>query len=374
MIDFKQISILGMGLIGGSIGLKLKTIGYEGKIIGQDVSLGSLEMAKLMGALDEYTTSLKMAVRDSDLVIIAVPMGCYEELFKEINRYLKPNAIVTDVGSVKEQAVTLAQKHLSEDVQFLGGHPMSGSEKSGITAASPFLLENAFYFLTPMENTTVETIEKLKSFIEAMGAYPVVTDGKEHDHIVALISHIPHVMAGLLVNMVGQNHNKSYLSYIGGGFRDTTRIASGNPHMWRDILLMNRDEICNGLGKLEKILKSFRESLVEANKDHLLKELTDAKETRDSIPKHIKDAIPVIFEIYLDVEDRPGILGEVTQLMGKNAINIKEIEIVHAREGENGALRLGFSTIKDQKKALDILPTKGYRVAWHDEENKTEGS
>ncbi len=368
MTKFNQISILGMGLIGGSIALRLKQIGYMGKIVGQDVSVSSLEMAKMLGAIDEYTTSLGEAVQNSDLVIIAVPVGYYEDIFKSISDYLQPHTIVTDVGSVKKQVGTLAMEYLPDYVQFVGGHPMSGSEKTGIRAASPFLFENAFYFLTPIERTDPNTIAKLKIFIETLGAYPVIIDSGNHDHIVALISHIPHLMAGMLVNLVGSTQDSSYLSYAGGGFRDTTRVASGNPSMWRDILMMNRDEVIKGIEKLEDLMKSFKKNLLENDEFNIMAELTRAKEVRDSIPRYMKDAIPVIFEIILDVQDRPGILGEVTQLMGMNEINIKEIEIVHAREDRNGALRMGFSTEEEHKKALIILGQAQYRVACHDED------
>ncbi len=368
MSDFEQITILGMGLIGGSIAMKLKNSGYNGKTIGQDVSLSSLEMAKMVGAIDEYTISLEEAVGGSDLVILAVPMGYYEEVLKKITPHLKANAIITDVGSVKKHAINLFQKYLPENIQFLGGHPMSGSEKSGMGAASPFLLENAFYFLTPTEKTTSDTVEKVKDFIESLGAFPVITSADEHDHIVALISHIPHVMAGMLVNLIGRNNNSSFLPYAGGGLRDTTRIASGNPSMWKDILLMNREEVVKGIEELEHIMKDFKESLIRKDRVNILSELSKAKETRDSIPKRMKDAIPVLFEIYLDVADIPGTLGKVTQILGQNKINIKEIEIVHAREDKNGALRMGFSKADEQKSAMDILVKTGYRVTWHDEE------
>jgi len=373
MEEFQRISIIGMGLIGGSIALGLKRSGYLGEIVGQDVSLQSLELAEKIGAIDRYTTSLMEAVSDADLVVIAVPIGYYEDIFREISGFLKPYTVVTDVGSVKKHVMNLAAEYLPRHVQFLGGHPMAGSEKTGIRSASPNLFENAFYFLTPTETTSTQTIDKIKKLIEMIGVYPVIIDSDSHDHIVSLISHIPHLIAGMLVNLLDRSPDIPYLSYAGGGFRDATRIASGNPGMWKDILITNKNEIIKGIEELEQILMDFKKNLIVNDQQKIMDTLKRAKEIRDSIPKHVKDAIPAVYEVVLDVRDRPGILGEVTYLMGENSININEIEIVHAREGKNGAVRMGFSTAEEQKSAFYIFKEAGYSVACYDEDKENNG-
>ena len=368
MEDFKRISIIGMGLIGGSIALALKKADFSGFIRGQDISIETLREAKKLGAIDAYTTCLVDAVQESDLVIIATPMGYYESIFKEIAPYLSSDTLVTDVGSAKKYPMMLAEAIFPKPIQFIGGHPMAGSERTGIQAASPTLFENAYYFITPKEGDADENTEKFKLLIQRLGAYPIVIDSGSHDHITALISHIPHLMAGLLVNLLDRSDETSYLSYAGGGFRDTTRIASGNPWMWKDILFMNKDEVIRGIEELEYDLRAFKMSLDLEEHESIMNTLSRAKEIRDHIPKRMKGAIPGVFEIVLDVQDRPGILGEITHVMGNNKINIKEIEIVHAREGKNGAVRLGFSTVQDQKKALAIFREAKYSVSCHEEE------
>ncbi|WZL73188.1 prephenate dehydrogenase [Clostridiaceae bacterium 35-E11] len=360
MDHFHEIAIIGMGLIGGSIALALKKSGYTGKIIGYDLCNVSLEKAQSMGAIDGAATDIEEVVAKADLVVLAVPVGHYPKILHRITPFIKKETVVTDVGSVKGYVVKAAEQHLSKDIQFIGGHPMAGSEKDGIQAASPYLYENAYYFLTPTENTLPETIVKLRSFIKALGAYPILIDPYEHDRVVAQISHIPHLTATMLVNMLDKNQDTSYLSFVGGGFRDTTRIASGNPAMWKDIFIFNKKGILEGIQTLEDILKEFKHMLCTENEQEILETLKKAKSIRDEIPRRLKDAMPPIYEIMINVEDRPGILGELTQLMGKNKINIKEIEIMHSREGEQGAIRLGFATEKEEGKALHVLKSAGY--------------
>ena len=368
MEDFRRISIIGMGLIGGSMAMALKRSGFSGEIVGQDLYGDILELAVSRGAIDRATKEVAEAAGDMDLIILATPIGHYEKIFKDISSVIGPETVVTDVGSVKQYVMDMASKYLPKEVSFVGGHPMAGSEKTGILAASPNLFENAFYFLTPSESSSHGVIAKIQRLIESIGAYPVVMDASTHDNIVSQISHIPHLVAAMLVNLLDKNKGISFLPYVGGGFRDTTRIASGSPQMWKDILLMNKTEIIKGITDLEEILGDFKKFLINDQHQGIMDTLSRAKEIRDSIPKHVKDAIPTLYEIILDVQDRPGALGEVTRLMGVNNISIKEIEIVHAREGKNGAVRLGFFTAKEQKKSYSIFKDAGYDVTLYGEE------
>lgn len=364
MQQFQEIVIIGMGLIGGSLALALKKSGYAGKIIGCDVSRATLVEAKGMGIIDAYYENLKEAVKNVDLIIMAVPVGYYAEIFQEIASCISPRVIITDVGSVKGYVETVVDKYLPREVQFLGGHPMAGSEKGGIKAASPSLYENAYYFLTPNEYTQKETIEKLQQLVKAIGAYPVIIKAKEHDKIVAQISHIPHLTAVMLANLLEKNNGTSYLPFVGGGFRDSTRIAAGNPHMWQDIFFLNRDEVLVGIEALEEMLQDFKRELQEEGKQEILNTLKKAKEIRDRIPHAGRDYIPPTYDLIIDVEDRPGMLGELTQIIGGNKINIKEIEILHARQGEQGAIRIAFASKMEQEKAFFILKNGAFPLTY----------
>jgi len=364
MKDFKNITIIGMGLIGGSIALGLKHKGFKGKIIGEDVSKTSLEKARDIGAIDESAVDLQKAVKEADLVILAVPVGCTEKVLREIAPHLSQHTVVTDVGSVKEKILTMASEQLPRGISFIGGHPMAGSEKEGIGAASPTLFENAYYFLTPTKENEGEDIEKLKRLVQGLGAYPVVINPKEHNIIVARISHMPHLMAVLLVNMMDQNNGISHIPFAGGGFRDTTRIAAGNPAMWRDILLLNKQQMIEGIEKMNRMLENFKALLIEEKREEILQNLTTAKIIRDSIPKKSKDYIPDLWDLIVDIEDRPGVLGEMTGLLGGAGINIKEIEILHARQEEQGAVRMAFATESLREAALKLLRSAGFKLTY----------
>lgn len=364
MQQFQDILIIGMGLIGGSLALALKKAGYRGRIRGYDLSKDSLLEAEVMGAIDTGYESLQEAVKDTDLIIMAVPVGHYVDIFREIAAYLSENVVITDVGSVKGYVEEVATKYLPQNIQFLGGHPMAGSEKGGIRAATPFLFQNAYYFLTPNKDTNRETIEGVEELIKMLGAFPVIVEAYEHDRIVAQISHMPHLVAVLLSNLLEKRNNIQCMPFVGGGFRDTTRIASGNPRMWRDIFFFNKKEILAGIDTLEEMLQEFKYKLLENQEEGVLKTLQRAKEIRDSIPLVGRDYIPPIFDLIINVEDRPGVLGELTQILGLNRINIKEIEILHAREGETGAVRVGFASREEQEKALTILRNREFPLVY----------
>lgn len=355
MDDFRRIAILGLGLMGGSMALALKGAGYRGKIVGFDLCQETIKKGLGIGAIDMGASSPEEAVQEADLVIMAVPIGSYQELFQRISPYLDKSTVVTDLGSVKGHVVRLAEVYLPKEIQFIGGHPMAGSEKGGLMAATGTLFENAYYFLTPTPNTTSQVMEQIKGLIQGIGAYPIPVDPLEHDKIAASISHIPHLTAVLLVYLLQTDSHLAYLPFVGGGFRDTTRIASGNPEMWKDIFFYNKEEMIQGIEKLESSLERFKGYLKEEARVEMLQTLREVKAVRDGIPYGLPDYIPPLFDLIIDIEDRPGSLGELTGLLGDNNINIKEIEILHAREEEKGAIRVGFKTAADEKKALELL-------------------
>lgn len=370
MQQFHEIAIIGMGLIGGSLALALKKSGYGGKIIGYDLSKEALVEAKAIGAIDFAYEDPNKAIKNADLIVMAVPVGYYKQVFQEIAAYLPKDVVITDVGSVKGYVEALVDQHLPTDIQFLGGHPMAGSEKGGIKAATPFLYENAYYFLTPNGNTSRNTIEKVENLVKAIGAYPVIVEAHEHDKIVAQISHIPHLAAVMLASLLEKRNSTSYISFVGGGFRDTTRIAAGNPNMWKDIFFFNKGEVLEGIKALEGLLQDFKNKLLEEKQEEVLEALEKAKNIRDSIPHTARDYIPPMYDLIIDVQDRPGVLGELTQVIGTHHINIKEIEILHAREGERGAVRVGFASKEEQEKALIILKSGDFPLTYRKGENE----
>ncbi len=369
MDQFGRIAIIGMGLIGGSLALAIKRKGFNGKITGIDRSVSSLEQAKAVGAIDTAAGSIKEAVTHAQMVVIAVPIEHYGQVFAEMVSCLSEETIVTDMGSVKSYVNDIALRYMPNRANFVGGHPMAGSEKAGMKAATPFLYENAYYFLTPTEITSPEAVSKVRSLIEFIGAYPVLVSPEEHDSIAAKISHLPHLLAVTLVNMLDRENRLDYLPFAGGGFRDITRIASGNPDMWKNILNYNREDLIQSIEEFEHMLKDFKQVLVNGDMRRIFETLKRAKTIRDSIPKHSKDYMPQLYEIFVSEEDRPGVLAKLTRLMGENNINISEIEIQHGREGEKGAIRMGIRSYKEGEKALNILKKENFALVyskWND--------
>lgn len=354
--------------MGGSLALGLKNKGFEGIILGYDTNIKYMEEAKISGAIDIIPETLEDAVKDADLIIIAVSLLNYKIVLEKINTYAKIDSVITDVGSVKMYPTELAREILRQDLQFIGGHPMSGSEKSGFKSSNPFLYENAYYFLTTEEDTPSYAVQMVKYMIEFLGAYPVVVSPKEHDQIVSRISHLPHFIAMTLVNLMGEEDNLGYLTFIGGGFRDTTRIASGNTEMWKDICYTNKEEIINSIDSFQFLLEEFKLALLNEKKEYIERALEMGKSIRDEIPNKSKGYILPLFELVMSVEDKPGVLAEITQIIGEKEINIKKIEILNSRQDEGGAVRIGFDSDEDRKLAIDLLSSNGMKDIYLREE------
>jgi prephenate dehydrogenase len=271
--DFKKITIIGVGLIGGSFGLALKEKNPNFKIVGIDKQK-IIEKAIARGAIDEGTISLEEGIKEADVVIIATPVKTILNLLPQINPFLKKGCLVTDTGSTKQQIIQKANKVLSKDVFFIGGHPMAGSEKYGIDSADSHLFHNKTYILTPIHKSNLVALEKISLLIKMIGAKKLILDPLEHDRIVSAVSHLPQIIAVSLINAIAelalQGNNNNYFKAIGEGFKDMTRIASSPYKMWEDICDTNQENILemiqefrNYLGVIEEKLKNDPNSLKE---------------------------------------------------------------------------------------------------------------
>lgn len=351
-----------MGLIGGSLALALKSAGYPAVIRGYDVNKRNAEAAMAVGAIDFLGASLDEVLSvDSGLIFVAAPLGAYAGVFSAIARRPAGKFLVTDVGSVKVYADTSAQKYMPE-VSFVGGHPMAGSEKKGFWAATPHLFENAFYFLTPSKNTIVPDLEKIKTAITALGALPVILSAVEHDKIVARISHMPHIAAALIANTLATGDSINFAAFSGGGFRDTTRVAAGDPKLWQEIILQNKAEILPELTRFEQSVAELRDVIGSGDEGTLHDFLTKARFVREGLPKCGRDYLPSLFNIYVSVKDQPGIIADLTQAIGEHRLNICEIEILHVREDTDGAIRIAFASQTEQDSAWRVLTERGFSV------------
>ena len=351
-VDFKNITIIGLGLIGGSIAKALKENGFKGFVYGIDTNGENINKAFIEGVID------KEGLYKTDLLILAIPIGNYEVALKESLKYLTKDCIITDVGSVKVKAHEIIEKNILSSQTFIGGHPMIGSEQSGFKAAKPHLFENAYYFLTS-QNKNQEAFEKVETLINSLGAKSIEITPEKHDLIVARTSHLPHISAVMMLNLL-HDKDEFLIDYVGGGFRDTTRIASGDPNLWSDILLNNNQDIIETIEEYMYKLNEFKIALEEKKMQWIQDQLRKAKKYREQIPKHLSDSIEAEHMIFVDVKDQPGMIAMTTGILAKNRINIKDIEIVHSRENIPGVLKLGFYSQKDKFLAKELIESSEF--------------
>jgi len=340
MKHIKNIAIIGLGLIGGSLALSLKKFNSNFLITGYDNIPEAINIAIYRKIIDKAAKNYKEAVKDADLVIIATPVRLIAEVVNEIKFGLKSGAIITDVGSAKLNIVEKMNKILPEDVIFIGGHPMAGSENEGVLSARNDLFVNAFYILTPTDNTKTEALAALHSLFTKIGAKVITVSPGEHDKIVALISHLPHILSTNLVTLVDdkQKELNNLFKLCAGGFRDMTRIAASNPKMWIDISFENKKEIITALDEYIGYLNKFKESIIENNEDYIKDHYTKAKEARLNLPKFIDKDISKLYELRIGIPDKKGVLSEITLAISSEGVNIEDISIFHSTEVLGGGI------------------------------------
>ena len=359
---FKRIAIVGVGLIGGSLGLAIKRAGLDIKIVGISRSR-TVATAKRLGAIDEGYSYEAMArgLEGVELVFLCTPILQILALMDQVSSCIGPGTIVTDVGSTKGEIVAKAGEVFGEEVSFVGGHPMAGAEKRGAANADPFLFQNAIYVLTPPEGAPEGPTERLRGLLGQLGARVVAMPPEQHDQIAAAISHLPQMLAVSLVNMVGKLNadDPFFLQLAAGGFRDMTRIASSPYEVWLDICETNRAEIAGMIDRYIEALGDLRKQLVE---EGLEGAFGFANITRDAIPRDSKGFMHPHPEILVVAEDRPGIIAGISTLLAGEEININDIEVLKVREGEGGTLRLAFESEMAAARAVALLNENGYEA------------
>jgi prephenate dehydrogenase len=352
---FHTVVIAGVGLIGGSIGLGIRQRFLAERVIGLDEDPAALEAALGLGACDEIKLQAGSWLEEADLVVLACPVRALAPLAESLLPLVGKSTVLTDVGGVKAEIV----RRLAS-ARFVGGHPMTGSEKSGVQHASAALLENAVWVLTPAEHTDPEALSSVRRFVIELGARPIEVAPAQHDRLVAAVSHLPYLAAVALTQLVAEDKDRDLMMLLAaGGFRDLTRVASGSPRMSRDMVASNA-------GALRETLAQFRERLerLEAlleEPEVLLGRAEQAKRSRDAIPIVRRSLLPARFEVVIAVPDRPGELARITKALGDANVNIKDIEVLAIREA-GGAIRLAFASEEELKEATRTLTAAGYEA------------
>lgn len=366
MSDFR-IGFIGFGLIGGSIARALKKINSNYYLIAYDYHQNKpstdLQAALNDQILDQVTDQLSEGFPECNMVFLCAPVLSNIEYLKQLKPLLKPNCILTDVGSVKTN-IHEAVNELGLESQFIGGHPMTGSEKTGYANSYALLLENAYYILTPTDNTPEFMTQTMYELVKRMGSLPIILGAREHDKITATISHVPHIIAAQLVNLVREadDEGEKMRALAAGGFKDITRIASSSPIMWQNICLTNADEIKECLDTYIEALRVASEALSRKDEDFLYRMFDTAGEYRSAIPNKSIGMMKKLFEVYLDIVDEAGAIATIATLLASNQISIKNIGIIHNREFEEGVLRIEFYDEDAQQKATVLLGRYNYRI------------
>ena len=283
---FDRMALIGVGLIGSSISHAARRAGLVRTITGSARTIDTVEIAKSLGIVHEGFATAAEAARDADLVILCTPVGLCGPIAQEIRDVLKPGAILTDVGSVKTSIVRDVAPHVPEGVHFVAGHPIAGTEQSGPEAGFAELFDGRWTILTPELHTDAAATEKLKAFWEALGSKVEIMTPEHHDLVLAITSHVPHLIAYNIVNTAAHLErvtDSEVIKFSAGGFRDFTRIAASDPTMWRDIFLNNKDAVLDMLGRFTEDLTALQRAIRFGDGDTLHRLFADARAIRRSV-------------------------------------------------------------------------------------------
>lgn len=361
----QTILVAGLGLIGGSLAKAIKNDANH-YIIGYDIDEDTLNYALGESIIDQASVDFEMAVKQSQIVIIAAPISETIRLLNQMNDMdLTHDIIVSDVSSVKGSIVETANGLTNERITFIGGHPMAGSHKTGIYAAKEHLFENAIYVLTPTKDCSEKKISMLKEVLSGTKSNFITLQPEEHDEMTSVISHFPHLIASSLVHQAKKwEQVHSYIPELAaGGFRDITRIASSNPTMWQDIFQHNGSKMSKLLQDWINEMVTLKEFMDKNSKEQMISYLEQAKKYRDGLgEKKTRGALPSYYDLYVDIKDQPGSIAAVVQLLATENISLRNIRILEIRDNISGALRLSVTSAADQEKARALFIQNGYDV------------
>lgn len=352
----RTILVIGLGLIGGSVALALQKAPHT-KIIGYDLDEPTRDNALALQVVNEVVEDPATAASLADVIIFGTPVNATIEWLEKLKNWtLKRDVIITDTGSTKQLIMQKAEELRAIGVTFIGGHPMAGSHKSGVTAAKAHLFENAYYMLTPLVGEEVVKLAKLEALLKFTHAKVISVSAREHDHMTAVVSHFPHIVAASLVHQLDSERNANPMTrhLAAGGFRDVTRIASSNPMLWRDITMQNRFELVEQMERWQSEMNRVKELLQIGDETAIEDFFSTAKNVRDDLPLS-SGAFFMPYDLYVDIPDYPGVISEVTGFLAEDNINITNIRVVEAREDIFGILVISFQNADDRERAAKSI-------------------
>ena len=354
----ERLAVVGTGLIGASVGLAARRAGVA-SVTGWDPDAGSLSVASERGAV-EPAADLAQAVARTDLVVVATPVGELPATVGEALDRAPAGTTVTDVGSTKRPVCAAA----GGDPRFVGGHPICGAETRGPERATADLFDGATWFLTPTAATAPDRLRLLHGFVTALGARPVAIGPDAHDRLVAVTSHLPHVLANVLLNHAGASRVDGHdpLQAAGGSLREMTRIGGANPRVWVDIFLDNREALAAALAEQRRLLEQVERALAAGDAGFLARWIGEASGHRRRM---LATAFPdpgQLHRLRIHIPDRPGILAGIFQALGAARINVEDFELDHVSAERGGTLTMLVSGEGEATRATELLEEQGYGV------------
>src|ERR671925_559549 len=357
-----RVAVLGVGLIGGSIGLAARrSLGAE--VIGFDPEPANAERGLELGALDRIAASVAEAARGAEIVYCAAPVGSLPALVCQALEASDAEAVVTDVGSTKRQLVAgVGEGDTAE--RFIGGHPLAGAETSGVANARAELFEGARWYLTPTERSSGVLYDRLQRSIADLGARPQAIDAETHDRLMATVSHLPHVIANVLVQQAAaaSAEESERLPEVGPSFRDTTRVAGANPSVWGDIFATNRDALAREVDAASERLRAAAEVIRSGDPQRVAAWHAAAREDR----RRLLETQLVggeLYELRLGVENRPGTVAEIALALGRAGVNIEDMALYPAPDMRTGAVSMWVAGELEAKRAAEIVRDLGHAVS-----------
>ena len=359
----KTIGFIGLGLIGGSIAKTIRKFHPDYHILAYAKHKETLAAALSCNAIDAVLEEKDERYRTCDYIFLCAPVEYNIEYLKYLKDVISDDCIITDAGSVKGP-IHKAVEELGMEHCFIGGHPMAGSEQSGFEHSSDHLLENAYYILTPGGEVPLEKLTEFSELIDSLGSIPMVLTAEEHDFITAGVSHLPHIIASSLVNLVNALDNEAeYMKTIAaGGFRDITRIASSSPVMWEQICVENHKNISTVLDEYIRMLIQIRCSIDNQEAENLYDMFARSRDYRDSIDATSSGLINKTYVLYIDIVDEAGGIATIATILAMEGISIKNIGIIHNREFEEAVLRVELYDEDAYKKAVELLRKYHYTI------------
>lgn len=357
------IGFIGFGLIGGSIAKSIRKAHPDYTLAAYSRTKAPLKKALAEHVIDHIWEQVDNSFSQCDYIFLCTPVTYNADYLKILKPLIKKGCIITDVGSTKD-TIHQTVSELSMEDCFIGGHPMAGSERTGYEASSEILLENAYYVITPTLKNTPKTVQTFRQLVRDMGAIPLLMDHKQHDQVVAAISHLPHIIASALVNLVRDSDTQEEImkQVAAGGFKDITRIASSSPIMWEQICMENRKNLADILKKYICSLNNILTQIICADSTAIHHFFEESKEYRNSIQDRHSGPLPIEYSIYCDIVDKAGAIATIATTLSVHQINIKNIGIIHNREFDEGVLKIEFYEEDACQKAVQILSSCHYQV------------